>query len=42
MIARVTDGDSGLTFGNTVVNSGAGATPYLVWYNGTNWAILGA
>ena len=42
MITRVTDGDSGLTFGNTVVNSGAGATPYLVWYNGTNWTILGA
>ena len=42
MITRVTDGDSGLTFGNTVVNSGAGATPYLVWYNGTNWTIIGA
>jgi len=42
MIARVTDGDSGLTFGNTVVNSGAGATPYLVWYNGTNWTVIGA
>jgi hypothetical protein len=42
MIARVTDGDSGLTFGNTVVNSGAGATPYLCWYNGTNWTVIGA
>ena len=42
MISRVTDGDSGLTFGNTVVNSGAGATPYLVWYNGTNWTVIGA
>lgn len=42
MIARVTDGDSGLTHGQTVVNSGAGATPYLVWYNGTNWTVIGA
>jgi len=42
MVTRVTDGDSGLTFGNTVVNSGAGATPYLVWYNGTNWTVIGA
>ena len=42
MIARVTDGDSGLTFGNTVVNTGAGATPYLCWYNGTNWTVIGA
>ena len=41
MIARVTDGDAALTHGQTVVNSGAGATPYLVWYNGTNWTILG-
>jgi hypothetical protein len=42
MITRVTDGDSGLTFGNTVTNSGAGATPYLCWYNGTNWTVIGA
>jgi hypothetical protein len=42
MISRVTDGDSGLTFGNTVVNSGSGATDYLVWYNGTNWTVIGA
>jgi len=42
MIARVTDGDAGLTHGQTVVNSGAGATPYLVWYNGTNWTVIGA
>jgi len=42
MITRVTDGDSGLTFGNTVVNTGAGATPYLCWYNGTNWTVIGA
>ena len=41
MMARVTDGDSGLTFGNTVVNSGAGATSYLVWYNGSNWTVIG-
>lgn len=42
MIARVTDGDAALTFGNTVVNSGAGATPYLCWYNGSNWTVIGA
>lgn len=42
MIARVTDGDSGLGFGATVVNSGGGATPYLCWYNGSNWTVLGA
>jgi hypothetical protein len=42
MISRVTDGDSGLTFGNTVVNSGAGATPYLVYYTGTNWTVIGS
>jgi len=41
MIARVTDGDAALTHGQTVVNSGAGATPYLVWYNGTNWTVIG-
>ena len=42
MIARVTDGDSGLTFGQTVVNTGGGGTPYLCWYNGTNWTVIGA
>jgi len=42
MIARITDGDSSLAWGATAVNSGAGATPYMVWYNGTNWTILGA
>jgi len=41
MIARVTDGDAGLSNGNTVVNSGAGATPYLVYYTGTNWVVTG-
>jgi hypothetical protein len=40
-IARITDGDAALAHGATAVNSGAGATPYLVWYNGTNWTILG-
>jgi len=37
----VTDGDSGLAWGATVINSGAGATPYMVWYNGTNWTVSG-
>ena len=41
MIARVTDGDAGLSNGSTVVNSGAGATPYLVYYTGTNWVVTG-
>lgn len=40
-IARVTDGDAGLAWGATVVNTGAGATPYLVWDNGTNWTVFG-
>lgn len=40
-IARVTDGDSGLAWGVTAVNTGAGATPYLVYDNGTAWTVLG-
>lgn len=39
--AYVTDGDAGLAWGATAVNSGAGATNYLVWYNGTNWTVVG-
>ena len=42
MIARITDGDAALAWGATAVNSGAGATPYLVWYNGTNWTVMGS
>ena len=38
-IARISDGDAALAWGATAVNSGAGATPYLVWYNGTNWIV---
>ena len=41
MQTYVTDGDSGLAWGATVVNSGSGATKYLVWYNGTNWTVVG-
>lgn len=41
MTAYVTDGDAGLAWGATVVNTGAGATKYLVWYNGTNWTVMG-
>lgn len=37
----ITDGDAGLAWGATAVNSGSGATKYLVWYNGTNWTIVG-
>ena len=40
-LAFVTDGDSGLSWGAAVINSGAGATKYAVWFNGTNWTIFG-
>lgn len=39
--AYVTDGDAALGWGATAVNSGAGATKYLVWFNGTNWTVVG-
>lgn len=39
IMVNVTDGDAGLAWGATVVNTGAGATSYLVWYNGTNWIV---
>jgi hypothetical protein len=39
-IACVTDGDGALAWGATVVNSGAGATKYLVWYNGAAWKVF--
>jgi hypothetical protein len=38
MIARVTDADSP-SVGSTVV--GAGAANALVWYNGSNWTVIG-
>jgi len=38
--ARVSDGDAGLAWGATVVNTGAGATPYHVWDHGTNWTVV--
>ena len=41
MVAAVTDGDSGLAWGDTVINSGSGATKYQVWYNGSNWTVVG-
>jgi hypothetical protein len=40
-VAYITDGDAGLAWGATAVNSGAGATKYLVWYNGANWTVVG-
>ena len=40
-IAMVSDGNSGLAWGATVVNSGSGTTKYQVWYNGTNWTVVG-
>lgn len=39
--ATVTDADAALTWGQSVTNTGAGATSYLVWYNGSGWKVLG-
>jgi hypothetical protein len=39
-ITRVTDGAAALTWGATV--TGGGTAQYLVWYNGTDWTVLGA
>jgi len=39
MIAYVTDGTGGLAWGATV--TGGSTTRYLVWYNGTNWTVVG-
>lgn len=41
MTAYVTNGDASLAWGATAINSGGGATKYLVWYNGANWTVLG-
>lgn len=41
MRATVTDGDSGLAWGATAVNTGSGATTYAVWYNGSAWTVEG-
>ena len=41
-VARISDGDGSLAWGATAVNSGGGATPYLVWFNASNWTILGS
>ena len=38
-IVRVTDGAASQGWGNTVV--GGGAINYAVWYNGSNWTVLG-
>lgn len=40
-LAYVTDGDASLAWGATVINSGAGATKYLVWFNNGNWTVAG-
>lgn len=37
--AVVTDGTSSLSWGSTV--TGGSSTTYLVWYNGSNWTVLG-
>lgn len=38
-IAAVTDGTSGLSWGNTV--TGGHSTRYLVWFNAANWTVIG-
>ena len=38
-IARVTDGDAALSWGETV--TGGGTAQYLVWFNGTSWSVVG-
>jgi len=38
-ICHVTDGAVGLAWGAIV--TGGGTTHYLVWYNGTNWTVVG-
>jgi hypothetical protein len=40
-VAYVTDGNSGLAWGARAINSGSGATKYLVWYNGSAWTVVG-
>lgn len=37
--AVVSDGASGLAWGDTV--TGGGSTKYLVWYNGAHWTVMG-
>lgn len=39
-VAYVTDGTSGLSWGNTV--TGGHSTKYLVWYNGAAWTVVGS
>ncbi len=41
MFTTVSDGDSGLAWGATITNTGAGATKYLLWYNGSHYTVLG-
>lgn len=38
-VAYVTDGANALAWGNTV--TGGGANNYLVWWNGSNWTVIG-
>jgi hypothetical protein len=41
MLATVSDADSGLAWGATITNTGAGATKYLVWWNSAAWTVVG-
>jgi len=36
----ITDGASGHVNGD-VIAAGGGTTPYLIWYNGTAWTVVG-
>lgn len=38
-MAYVTDGTGALAWGATV--TGGGSTKYLVWFNGSNWTVVG-
>ncbi len=40
-VRSVSDGDASLAWGATAVNSGSGATYYIVNCNGTNWTVVG-
>ena len=41
MLYVVTDGTNSLTNGQTVTNTGTHTSSYLVWYNGSNWTVVG-
>jgi hypothetical protein len=40
MFAYISNGAAGLAWG-AVATTTTGSTPYLVWYNGTSWTVVG-